>query len=246
MPADGAPPTLASVAVTLAFGLVFLVTAPLCVVLGVLLFAVTWPFDADRRLLHALVCRWSFAYLRLNPAWRIRIEGRHRIPSGAAVLVANHQSMVDIVLLMGLFHPFKFVSKRSLFRLPLVGWMMTLIRHVPLDRGRPHSTHRMLETCRRWLRRGVAVLFFPEGTYGPVAGMLPFRSGAFELAIEEGVPVVPVLIEGTRAFVDGDGPWMATRAQIRVTVLEPIVPPRGADADALAAQVQGLYPARRA
>jgi 1-acyl-sn-glycerol-3-phosphate acyltransferase len=246
MPEDGAPPTLASVGVTLLFGLVFLVTAPFCVVLGVLLLGVTWPFDPHRRLLNGLVCRWSFAYLKLNPAWRIQIHGRHRIPSGASVLVVNHQSMVDIVMLMGLFRPFKFVSKRSLFRLPLVGWMMTLIRHVPLDRGRPHSTHQMLETCRGWLRQGVAVLFFPEGTYGPRDGMFPFRPGAFELAIEEGVPVVPVVIQGTRELVDGDGPWMAPRARVLVQVLEPIVAPRGTDPDALAAQVQALYPARRA
>jgi len=234
-------PAPASVAVTLLFALLLVLTAPLCVVLGCLLFVVSRPFDPDRRMLHAFVCHWCVSYLRLNPWWHLHVEGRRRVPAGPAVLVANHQSMVDIVAAMALFHPFKFVSKRSLFHVPLLGWMMTLIRHVPLDRGRPHSTREMLEACRRWIHRGSAVFFFPESTYAPRDRMLPFRPGAFLLAIEEQVPVVPVLIEGTRELVDGDGPWMAPRARVRVTVLEPRMPPHPSDPDELAVEVQALF-----
>ncbi len=224
--------------VTLLFGAVLLLTAPLCVLLGLLLLLVSFPFDRDRRALHALVCHWTFGYLRLNPLWRVRIEGREHLPKGASVLVANHQSLADVVVAMGLFHPYKFVSKVSLFRLPLVGWMMHLIRHIPLHRGRPGSTRAMLETSRRWLRRGMAVFFFPEGTYAEGEQLLPFRSGAFLLAIEEQVPVVPILIEGTRQLVDGDGPWLGPRAEVRVRVLQPRVPPAGADAQAVADAVR--------
>ncbi|MGO8968211.1 MAG: lysophospholipid acyltransferase family protein [Myxococcaceae bacterium] len=237
-------PSLASVVVTLLFGAVLLVTAPLCVLLGLLLLLVTFPFDRDRGALHALVCHWTFGYLRLNPLWRVRVEGRERLPQGAAVLVANHQSLADVVVAMGLFHPYKFVSKVSLFRLPLVGWMMHLIRHIPLHRGRPGSTRAMLETSRHWLRRGMAVFFFPEGTYAEGEQLLPFRSGAFLLAIEEQVPVVPIFIEGTRRLVDGDGPWLGPRADVRVRVLEPRVPPKDADAqqvaDAVRLELEGL------
>jgi 1-acyl-sn-glycerol-3-phosphate acyltransferase len=237
-------PSPGSVALTLGFAAVLLLTAPLCVLLGLLLLAVSWPLDRDRRALHAFVCHWCVAYLRLNPGWHLEVEGRERLPKGAAVLVANHQSLLDIVAAMGLFHPFKFVSKVSLFRVPLLGWMMTFIRHVPLDRGRPHSTLVMLETCRGWLRRGTGVLFFPEGTYSDGQHMLPFRSGAFLLAIEEQVPLVPILIEGTRDVVVGDGPWLRPRAHMRVTVLEPRVPPKDADAEALAAEVRDMYERR--
>ncbi len=237
-------PSFASVAVTLLFALVFVLTAPVCVVFGLLVFLVTFPFDADRRALHALVCHWTFGYLRLNPGWRVQVEGRERLPPGAAVLVANHQSLADIVAVMGLFHPYKFVSKVSLFRLPLVGWMMSLIRHIPLQRGKLHSTAAMLETSRRWLRRGMAVFFFPEGTYAEGEQLLPFRSGAFLLAIEEQVPLVPILIEGTRTLVAGDGPWLAPRAEVRVTVLQPRVPPKEADAQALADEVRAEYERR--
>jgi len=237
-------PSVASVAVTLLFSLVLLLTAPVCVALGLLLLAVTFPFDADRRALHALVCRWTFGYLRLNPFWRIRVEGRELLPAGPAVLVANHQSLSDIVVAMGLFHPYKFVSKVSLFRLPLVGWMMRLIRHIPLHRGHPRSTRAMLETSRAWLRRGVAVFFFPEGTYAEGEEMLPFKGGAFRLAIEEQVPVVPVLLQGTRALVAGDGPWLAVRADVRLTVLPPRLPAPGTDAEALAEEVRAALQRR--
>jgi len=241
-------PSPSSVAVTVVFALVFLLTAPVCVVLGSLLFVLTFPFDRDRRALHALVCHWTFGYLRLNPGWRVRVLGREQLPKGASVLVANHQSAADIVAVMGLFHPYKFVSKVSLFRLPLVGWMMQLIRHIPLQRGRLHSTALMLETSRQWLRRGMAVFFFPEGTYSEGQGLLPFRSGAFSLAIEEQVPVVPILLEGTDALLPGDGPWLAPRATIRVTVLAPRLPPKEADAqryaDALREEYQRLLSQR--
>lgn len=237
-------PSLGSVCLTLGFGALLVVTAPLCVVLGLVLLALSWPFDRDRRALHAFVCHWCVAYLRLNPGWRVQVEGRERLPRGAAVLVANHQSLLDILAAMALFHPFKFVSKVSLFRLPLVGWMMTWIRHVPLDRGRPHSTVAMLQTCRDWLRRGVAVFFYPEGTYGDGERMLPFRSGPFLLAIEEQVPLVPILIEGTRSVVAGDGPWLKPRGVVRVTVLEPRLPPKDADAEALADEVRDMYERR--
>jgi 1-acyl-sn-glycerol-3-phosphate acyltransferase len=209
---------------------VVLLTMPLLFVLATLLFVVTAPFDPDRRVLHAFVCRSCHAYLHVNPLWRVRIEGRERIPAGPSVLVVNHQSLADVAACMGLHRPFKFVSKASLFSLPLVGWAMSMLRYVRLERGRPHSTRAMIEDCRRWLRRGMAVLMFPEGTYAPGEALLHFKPGAFVLARDEHVPLVPVLLTGTRALVVGDGPWLAPRVDIRIRVLDPVEFPPGADA----------------
>ncbi len=229
--------------VTLWFGLVFLLTAPLCVAVGALLWLVSWPFDKDRALLHAFVCRWChWLYLHAWPGWRVRVEGREHLPPGPSVIVCNHRSAADILAAMGLFHPFKFVSKASLFRVPLVGWMMRMLEYVPVVRGQVRSMDRMMEDCRQWLRRGVAVLIFPEGTYAPSRDMLPFKRGAFQLAIEEKVPVVPVVLEGTVDLLEGDGPWMGTRASIRVRVLPPLsAAEAGEDAAALSARVRALY-----
>jgi 1-acyl-sn-glycerol-3-phosphate acyltransferase len=172
----------------------------------------------------------------------VRVEGREWLPPGPAVIVANHQSAMDIVAAMGLFHPFKFVAKSSLFNVPMVGWLMTLMRYVPVQRGHVHAMERMLEDCRGWLHQGVAVFIFPEGTYAPTRQPLPFKRGAFRLAIEEKVPVVPVVLEGTTGILEGDGPQMHARASVRVRVLPPLLPESlGSDEVVLAARVRALY-----
>ena len=226
---------------TVAFWLVAALTMPLLFVVAAIVFVVSTPFDPDRRVLHAFVCWTCHAYLHLNPLWRVRVEGRERIPPGASVLVVNHQSLADVAACMGLHRPFKFVSKASLFSLPLVGWAMRMLRYVRLERGRPHSTRAMLDDCRRWLRRGVAVLMFPEGTYAPGEALLHFKPGAFLLARDERVPLVPVLLTGTRDLVVGDGPWMSPRVDIRVRVLDPIDFPAGAEALHVAAEMRERF-----
>lgn len=218
---------------SVAFWLVFLITSPLAFAGAALLTLVSARSDPHRLRVHRYVSGYMFGLLRLNPLWDVRVEGREKLPPPPCVLVANHQSMADILAAFGLFHPFKFVSKASLFQVPLVGWAMRLCRYVPLERGRPRSTARMLEECRGWLGRGVSVLIFPEGTYSEGEQMLPFRRGAFRLAVEAQVPLVPVRLEGTRQLIEGDGPWLRPRATVRVTVLEPITDV-GADEEALA------------
>ena len=234
-------PSPASAAVTVAFWLVVALTMPVLFLAATVIFLASAPFDPDRRVLHAFVCRVCHAYLHLNPLWRVRVEGRERIPRGASVLVVNHQSLADVAVCMGLHRPFKFVSKASLFSLPLVGWTMSMLRYIRLERGRPHSTRVMLEECRRWLRRGMAVLMFPEGTYAPGEALLHFKPGAFLLARDERVPLVPVLLSGTRALVVGDGPWMAPRVNILVRVLDPVEFPAGAEAVHVAAEMRERF-----
>lgn len=229
-------------AATLWFWAVFGLTVLPVSVLGVALWLVTLPFDPDRRVLHAFVCGWCFQYLRCWPGWSARVEGRELLPQGPCVLVANHQSMADIFAAMGLGHPFKFVSKASLFQVPLVGWMMSLLRYVRVERGRPQSMREMLDVCRGWLGRGMPVLLFPEGTYAEGGRLLPFRRGAFRLAMEARVPVVPVVLRGTTELVEGDGPWMSPRARVRVQVLPPVRPEDfGGDEGALADRVRGMF-----
>lgn len=227
---------------TLWFWAVFGSTVVPGFLVGVVLWLVLLPLDPDRRVLHAYVCRWCFLYLRSWPGWRARVEGRELLPRGACVLVANHQSMADIFAAMGLFHPFKFVSKASLFRIPLLGWMMSLLRYVRVERGRPQSMREMLEVCRAWLGRDMPVLLFPEGTYGEGGRLLPFRRGAFRLALEARVPVVPVVLRGTTELVEGDGPWMSPRARVSVRVLPPVHPEDfGGDEGVLADRVRSLF-----
>lgn len=232
------PKGAGSVVATSWFWFVFVTTSPIALVLGSLLWLVTAPFDPRRTWVHRFICAFSFNYLRVWPGWRVRVIGRERLPSGAAVLVANHQSMADIIAVMGLAYPFKFVSKASLFELPVVGWLMRMAAYVALERGHTGSTRKMIASCRRWLDRGVPVLLFPEGTYSGEPTMLPFRRGAFVLAKDAGVPVVPVALRGTRSLIEGDGPWLSSVAQVDIEVLEPVAPDAAADPERLAALVR--------
>lgn len=229
---------------TVWYWLVFAVTAPLILLGGVLVFVATAAFDKQRRAIHAFICATAFNYLRVNPFWRTRVAGREKLPSGPVVFVANHQSMADVIAVMGVRHPFKFVSKASLFKLPVVGWMMKMAKYIPVERGRHSSMQKMMEECRGWLRQGMSVLLFPEGTYSTTNELLPFKRGAFQLAISEKVPLVPVVLQGTRDVVIEDGPWMSPRATVKVTVLDPIlVDQLGEDDGALSDRVRELFQA---
>ena len=207
---------------TVYYWVMFALTAVIGFCLGSVVWAFTAPFDRQRRVLHAVMTGWTFQYLRIWPGWSAKVTGRELLPRGPAVFIANHQSAADVVALMGLYHQFKFVSKSSLFKLPLVGWMMSMMKYIHVERGRPHSTQRMIDDCRRWLSDGMSVVIFPEGTYSTGGKLLPFKRGAFLLAIELQVPIVPVLIRGTPDLIFEDGPWLSPRAHVQVTVLPPV------------------------
>src|SRR5205085_450199 len=132
------------------------------------IWAVTAPFDATRTLLHRYTCWWATLYLRCLPGCRIQIEGLEKIaPNTAYVLVANHQSMADIMALSALSIRFKWISKRENFHIPFIGWNMYLNGYIKVDRGNRQSVRRTMEQCLYWLRRGVSTLWFPEGHRSP-------------------------------------------------------------------------------
>lgn len=232
--------TLGSMVATLYYWAVFVPTITFGFCLLTLLWLVTTPFDKQRKASHAFVNAWVHTYLKIWPGWKVRVVGRERIPRRQpCVLVANHQSVADVLACMGLRHQFKFVSKGSLFSFPIVGWGMKMMKYVRVERGRPRSMHFMMEDCRAWLRQGMSVLIFPEGTYASARELLPFKRGAFKLAIEEKAPVVPIAVRGTRSLVVEDGPWMSPRAQIEIEVLPPIAPEElGTDEKVLADRVR--------
>ena len=207
-------------------------TLPIAYVLGLVILAATFWFDPHRQLLQRLVCFWCHQYLRCWPLWRVRIEGLEHLPTGPCVLIANHQSMADILALMGLPVPFKFVSKASLFSIPLIGLMMRLMKYVPIERNRLQSMSSMMEQCVTLIRAGQSVLLFPEGTYASGLARLPFKKGAFRIAQMAQVPIVPIVVTGTSELVFEDGPSFAPRASVVVTVMPPLAPlPLGADDD---------------
>jgi 1-acyl-sn-glycerol-3-phosphate acyltransferase len=219
----------------------FLVLSCVPLFLGALLiFAVTYPFDPNRRLLHLYSCVWAQLYFWVNPLWRLRIAGREKLPwRGPAVLVANHQSLGDILVLFGLYRPFKWVSKQSVFKVPLVGWNMRLNGYVGLVRGSRESVLKMLADCEAWLDRGVPVLLFPEGTRSPDGQVKDFKDGAFHLAVKKGCPVIPIALTGTARTLPKNGFRLRDHADCRVRVLDPVDPaPFNGDVAALREHVR--------
>ncbi|MGC4000078.1 MAG: lysophospholipid acyltransferase family protein [Anaeromyxobacter sp.] len=198
-------------------------TMPVLYAGALLVFVITLPFDRRRLVLHMYSCMWGTFYVYANPLWRLRVKGRGLIPwRGPAVIVANHLSMLDILVLYGLYRPFKWVSKAELFKVPFVGWNMVINDYVRVWRGDRESVRRMMAHCRAHLARGTPVLLFPEGTRSLDGHLQPFKEGAFKLAHEAGVPVIPVLVTGTAQALPKHGLVIRQRMVAEVEVLPAI------------------------
>lgn len=182
--------------------------------------------DRRRRLFHVFsVSFWGWAVYALNPFWSLEVVGRRKLPwDGRAVIVANHDSLADILVVAATFRPFKFVSKESVFRVPILGWAMRINGYIPLRRGDRESVLNMFRLCRGWLEREVPVLLFPEGTRSPDGAVLPFKDGAFQLAVDTDSPVHPVVLIGTRDTLPKHGILPPLRSHVRVRVLDPVHP----------------------
>jgi 1-acyl-sn-glycerol-3-phosphate acyltransferase len=186
---------------------------------------------------------WSRALLAVLRV-RVRVAGTQHAPRGPAVYAANHASLLDILVLFGhLPVDFRIVYKRSLSLIPLVGWSIWLGGHVPIDRSHPFRARRSLETAARRIQKGTSVVVFPEGTRSPDTTVRPFKRGSFALAIEAGVPVVPVVLAGVKRVVP-HGLTTLRPGRIDVELLPPVSPGLPADAEAFARQVHDLVAAR--
>jgi len=178
--------------------------------------------DPTRRVPGRWVCRLGRVCGAVMPLWRFFVEGPTPpgIESRGYVVVANHESAADPFLLTRLPWDMRWVAKDELFRLPLAGWILRAGGLIPIRRGRGGSMRAMLEACRNTLRDGLPVMLFPEGTRSPDGELLPFKDGAFELAIEAGVPVVPVALAGTRDCRPKGSLWFGW-ATAKARVLQP-------------------------
>ncbi len=210
-------------ALSFAFWAFVTISSILLFPVALVVWALTAPFDRKLTLLHRFTCFWASLYSWLNPAWRVRIEGREKIRPGVAyVMVANHQSLLDIFVLFRLFAHFKWVSKIEIFRIPCVGWNMRLNRYVQLRRGDPESIAEMMCACERTLAGGSSVMMFPEGTRSASGRLQAFKHGAFSLALKTGAPLLPIVVEGTAHALPKRGLVLRGRHAIRIRVLDEI------------------------
>jgi 1-acyl-sn-glycerol-3-phosphate acyltransferase len=145
------------------------------------------------------------------------------IPRDQPVMYAsNHSSMFDIwALFATLPGSVRFVAKRELFRIPLLGRAMLAVGHVPIDRSARKSAFEAYDEAARMIRSGTSVVVFPEGTRSRTGELLPFKNAPFGLAIAAQVPIVPVYVHHTFEILP-KGAWRLRPRPIRLLVAPPI------------------------
>lgn len=202
----------------------------------------TLPFDRGAYAAGYLFRRIGPVTAGLNPLWRFRYTGTLPAdPRRPFVVVSNHESFADILLISHLPWEMKWLSKAELFRIPILGWMMWLVGDIPVKRGFGPSAVEAMERCRKALSRRVSVMIFPEGTRSKTEELLPFKDGAFRLAIEAGVPILPLAVSGTWTALPKHD-WRFGRSVAEVRVLQPVETAglTMADVPALKARVRAM------
>jgi 1-acyl-sn-glycerol-3-phosphate acyltransferase len=204
---------------SLLFWLWFILTNIAMFAVAFIIWLFSRPFTKNLRLLHQFSSFWGHSYMWINPLWPTRIYGRKNIRRGKTyVIISNHQSMLDILLLYGLFRHYKWVSKKENFSIPIIGWLMRLNSYVELDRSSKKSYLKTMCHIQRHLSRGNSVLMFPEGTRGPAGQLQPFKEGAFRMALENKVGIIPVLIDGTAGTIPKGKIILSGRTRITVRI----------------------------
>ncbi len=197
----------------------------LCVIIATplvgIVFSATAPFDSGRYAAGRAFRLVGVFATRINGLWHFRTRGRLADPRRPYVVIANHESYADVFLISCFPWEMKWLSKDAMFRIPGMGWMMQMAGDIKLIRGDRDSTLNAMSQCRDRLAKKVSVMIFPEGTRSLTPEMLPFKDGAFRLAIEAGVPIVPIALAGTRNAM-AKGTFRFQRARALAEVLEPI------------------------
>ena len=190
-------------------------------------FLLVWVFTFwwDKRTVasHMMATFWAWHYQSLVPFWKLRLEGRNKIPwKRPVVMVANHRSLIDILALHKLRRPFKWVSKAENFKLPFVGMVLSLNNHVKINRESLRSGAQFLSQAELEMKKGSSILMFPEGTRSKSKDMRPFKEGAFLLAKKTGSGIIPIVHIGSEKTVD-HGSWVLKgKAPIHIRVLDEI------------------------
>ena len=164
---------------------------------------------------------WGRWFIRIG-GWSVRVEGMEHLPVGGAILVSNHQSLVDIPLLVSAVHRGAgFLAKRELGRIPLFGKAMTCAGNLFIDRADPRDAVHLMRDAVRAIRGGKLIVIFSEGTRSDDGTIGEFKPGAFYLAMKAGVPVLPVYIDGgCRALPKGS--LIFRPAELVVRILAPL------------------------
>ncbi|SDC00968.1 lysophospholipid acyltransferase family protein [Williamwhitmania taraxaci] len=207
--------------------LIWVLVAVHCFVFFMFIMVPMWiltaPFDKKLRITQRLSAWWALSYIYWNPNWSVTITGEENIEKGRTyVVVVNHQSALDIALLYRIPVNFRWVAKAELMRVPFIGWNLVLNRHVMIARGNATSARHMIDRCVKTLNGGVSMMIFPEGTRSKNGRITRFKEGAFVIARDANVAILPVLVEGTSDALPRDGYKVKARQHFTIRIL-PVV-----------------------
>lgn len=186
------------------------------------LYVFTVPFDRERIVLHAVSRMWARSLFMFNPLWKVKVYGRENIdPSKAYVITLNHQSFLDIPLMYALRDiNFKWVAKTWVYRIPLFGAVMWLHGDITVsEKGSVRMTKVMMDRGKKHLAAGTSVIIFPEGTRSQDGEIHRFKDGAFTLAREAGVPLLPCVINGAKDYLNG---WRVRKNVFEISIMPPV------------------------
>lgn len=211
-------PLIASLYISFVF-----LTSAFFFLVAILIRLVTYPYDHRLKFLHKFTCFWASLYIWLFPPWSVVIQGKEKIDENETyIIVSNHQSLVDILVAFALFIHFKWVSKSELFHIPLIGWNMRLNNYVSLKRKSKRSIKKMYEACEKHLTQGSSIFLFPEGTRSFTGEVRSFKEGAFVLAKRLSVPILPIVINGSKDALPKNSFNFHGNTEVSIDVLDPI------------------------
>ena len=151
---------------------------------------------------HQVARTWAKSIL-IAGRIKVKVKGLSKIdPTTSCIYMCNHQSNFDIpVLLAYLKVQFRWLAKAELFRIPLFGFAMRRAGYISIDRTDREAAFTSLKKAAKTIREGASVIIFPEGTRSPDGNISPFKKGGFVMALDSGIPIVPVILHGTRSIM---------------------------------------------
>jgi 1-acyl-sn-glycerol-3-phosphate acyltransferase len=208
--------------------LVWIICMSLTIILfpiSVIIWFFTYPFDHERKIIHWWLVIQAAFFSRMVPLWSLKVEGREKAKKHTPyVIISNHQSLLDILILNCLWYRFKWISKIENYKVPVIGWYLRMANYITVDRGDKESKAVMMERSAESLRNGISIMIFPEGTRSTDREIGPFKLGAFQLAIMTDKSILPVIVNGTGGVLPKHGLIFSTGHHLRIKVLDPVHP----------------------
>ena len=182
-----------------------------------------YPFDKKRFVVHKLSKWLTDSFFGFGLVMKRKVEGLENLdPKGTYVMVLNHNSMVDILSIYNLPLVFKWVSKREVYRIPIVGRLLLAHGDIVINRASTKEAMQLVHTRgKQWLAKGASVAIFPEGTRSKDGEIHNFKAGAFILAKDAEVPILPIVLDGTDRVVR-KGFFMNWSNRITIKILPPV------------------------